>query len=101
MAHVKNSPLLKGVSGTIDGLVFKKYGDRTVITRKPDMSRVKRSELQKLYQKNFQEGVAYAKAVGRDPKKRSAFEKKLKPGQSVFHAALSHYLKKANSKSMS
>jgi hypothetical protein len=95
MAHVKNSPLLEGVSGTIAELVIKKYGNNTVITRKPDMSRVKRTALQQYYQKVFKEAVIYARAARRDPRKKAAFEKILKPGQDIYHAALSHYLRKA------
>ena len=93
MAHVKNSALLQGVKGALGELVIKQYGNRTVITKKPDMSRVKKSALQKIYRDRFKEAVVYARGVLRDPKKKAAFAKKLKDGQTVFNAALSHYLK--------
>ena len=94
MAVVKNNPLLQGLRGRIGNLVFKQYAYGTVVTKVPDMSRVMPTMLQKLYKDVFSEAVAYARAVERDPEKRTAFEKVLKPGQDVYHAALSSYLNK-------
>jgi hypothetical protein len=43
-----NNPLLQGVSGKIGGqLVIKQYSYGTVISAMPDMSKVKKSMLQK------------------------------------------------------
>ena len=96
MAHSNNNPLLEGFSGAIGELVVKHYPNgKTVITKKPDMSRIKRSELQKVYQTKFAEAVAYAQAAERDPEKKAAFEKVLKKGQDVYHAALSNFLRKS------
>ena len=99
MAHLaKNSPL-QGLSGRVGTLVFKYYPKgnngkgKVVVTQVPDMSRVKPSELQKIRRGLFAEAVAYAKSVKRDPEKRAAYEKVRKPGQSLFNAALSNYLK--------
>ena len=94
MAVVENNPLLEGLRGRVGNLIFKKYGKKTVVTKVPDMSRVKPNELQKLYKSVFSEAVAYAQAAERDPEKRAAFETILKPGQDVYHAALSHFLRK-------
>src|SRR5689334_6248155 len=47
MARTKNI-LMIGTSGNIDKqIVFKRYGEKTVISKYPNMSRVKRSENQK------------------------------------------------------
>jgi len=100
MAHLsKNSPL-QGMSGRVGTLVFKYYPKlnngkgKVVITQVPDMSRIKPSEVQKLRRSAFAEAVAYAKSIKRDPEKKAAYEKVRKPGQSLFNAALSSYLKK-------
>ena len=95
MARVKNNPLLKGVRGSIDRLVIKQYSYGTVITKKPDMSKVKPSKLQKLKQSLFKAAVAYAQSINRDPKKKAAFAKKLKPGKTVFNTAVSEYMKRS------
>src|SRR5688572_3663894 len=97
MARLDKNSLLNGVSGAIGKeLVLKQYGDKTVVSKYPDMSRVKKSELQKLQQGVFAQAVAFAQGAKRDPKLRAKYLKKLKSGQSVYHAALQDFLKKAN-----
>src|SRR5689334_2452244 len=96
MAHSDNNPVLEGVSGRIGNIVIKRYPNgKIVITKVPDMSGVKHTELQRIYQTKFAEAVAYARAAKRDPQKKVAFEKVLKKGQDVYHAALSHYLQRS------
>jgi len=90
-----NNPLLQGTSGKIGGqFVIKQYPYGTVISAMPDMSNVKRSKLQKLQQKKFAEAVAYAKSISNNPVKKVAYAKKLKKGQSVFHAAIKEFYSK-------
>ena len=92
---ILDSPVLEGLRGHIGKqLVFKRYGDKTVVTRYPDMSRVKRSHLQKASTGLFKEAVAYAQSILRDEKKRKTFAKKLRRGQTVYHAAISQFMKK-------
>jgi hypothetical protein len=62
------------------------------------MSGVKHSPLQELKQSLFKEAVAYAHSVNRDPKKKTAYAKKLKKGETVFNKAISEYMKKAKKK---
>ena len=96
MAHSTNNPVLEGFSGRIGTLVVKRYPNgKIVLTKMPDMSSVKQSELQKIYQSKFAEAVKYARAAKRDPLKKAAFEKVLKDGQDVYHAALSSFLRKS------
>ena len=92
MARLSNSFL-----GTIQGgigkqLVFKKYGDKTVVTSYPDMSKVKPSKGQKEGRKLFAEAVAYAKAINRNVEQKALYLQKVKKGQSVYHYALKEYL---------
>jgi hypothetical protein len=95
MARTRNNDLLlKSLSGKLGGqLVFKQYGSKTVVTKYPDMRRVKRSRLQKLKAQQFKEAVVYAKSILRDPKKRKAYAKKVKRGKTVYHTAIAEYLK--------
>jgi len=102
MAHLKHNSPLHGLRGRVGTLVFKYYANlnngkgKQVVTKVPDMSGIKPSPLQKLRRDVFAEAVAYARIVKRDPEKRAAYEKILKPGQTVFNAALSSFLKKRN-----
>ncbi|MEP7238651.1 MAG: hypothetical protein ABI685_12320 [Ferruginibacter sp.] len=95
MAIVINNPLLKGVSGKIgDSLVVKQYSYGTVISAMPDMSRVKKSGLQKIKQNSFADAVIYAQSILRNPVKKAAYAKKLPKGKTVYHAAIQEYLAK-------
>lgn len=98
MARSRN-PLFKDMSGALNKqMVVKQYDYGTVVSVMPDMSKVKPSQLQKYKRSVFAEGVAYAQSILRDPKKKAAYQKKLKKGESVYHKALQEYLKKAKKK---
>ena len=89
-----NSPL-KNIKGKLGKqLVFKQYGDKTVVTVYPNMSRVKPSKVQKIYRNKFKEAVAYAKRINRDPILKKQYLQKVQPGESVYHFALKEFLKK-------
>ena len=79
-----DNPLLKHTSGKIgDVTVVKQYSYGTVISAIPDMSRVKKSDLQKFKQHYFKDTVIYAQTILRDPKKKAAYTKTLKAGKTV------------------
>jgi hypothetical protein len=95
MARAADNPLLKGVKGKMgDSIVVKQYSYGTVISAIPDMSRVKKSALQKLKQSRFADAVAYAQSIIHDARKKASYARKLKKGKSVYHAAIQEYLKK-------
>jgi len=95
MARLTENSVLKKVNGQLGKqVVFKQYGDKTVITQYPDMSRVKPSALQKRKRNIFKEAVAYAKNISRNPDLKKKYLKKTKQGESVYHYALKEYLKK-------
>jgi hypothetical protein len=100
MAHLAQNTPLQGLSGRVGNLIFKFYPHlnngkgRTVVSKLPDMSGITASPRQEVRRGVFGEAVAYAKGVIRDPEKRAAYQEVLKPGQSVFNAALSNYMKR-------
>jgi hypothetical protein len=94
MARVKDNLLMEGASGQLAGMLLKKYRYGTVISKMPDRSKVKLSVKQKKANKTFQEAVKYARAVKNDPEKSQAIKKRAaRKGSSVYHFALSEYLK--------
>ncbi len=94
MARLSKS-LLENISGGIGKqLVFKTYGDKTVVTSYPDMSKVKPSEEQKEGRNLFAEAVAYAQAINWNAEQKADHQKKVKPGVSVCHFVLKEYLAK-------
>ena len=56
------------------------------------MSRVKKSMLQKTEQSNFSKAVAYAQSIIRDKNKKALYEKKIKKGTTVYHAAIKEFM---------
>ncbi len=94
MARSKNI-LLHGSSGHIGKeFVIKKYGNKTIITAYPDMSKVKPSKLQKVKRSRFAEAVAYAQNILRDPALKAQYAKKVKQGQKVYHYAIKEFMKR-------
>ncbi|MBT1688142.1 hypothetical protein [Dawidia soli] len=90
---VGNSPL-KDLSGSIDELVFKKYKDKTVVTRKPTRKRKKNSPLQQLRCDRFKDASRHARTILRDPAKREHYRKlaiKLKK-HCAYNVIISEYM---------
>jgi hypothetical protein len=94
MARTKNSVILYGLRGKIGDIVIKQYRYGTVVTKCPDMSNIKASRLQKKKRQHFKEAVAYAKKIIANPVKNAAYNARLRRGKTVFHAAISEFLKK-------
>lgn len=67
MAKVKLNPILEQVRGQVGDLVFKRYGDEVIISRKPDMEGVEPTEAQLAAQGRFREAALYGKMVMADP----------------------------------
>jgi hypothetical protein len=76
MARVSKKSILNKAKGKIgDEIVVKQYIYGTVITRYPDMSKVKKSALQKKENSLFKEAVKYAQSIIHDPKKKADYAK--------------------------
>lgn len=93
MAISKDNIITHSLSGKVGNVIFKNYGDKTVISRRPDMSKVKKSAKQLENQELFSRAHHYAKGIIIDPIKKLAFSKTIPKGKMVYHAAVSRYLK--------
>lgn len=88
MARLTKNSLLEALTGTLGKqLVFKQYHDKTVVSKCPDMTRVKPSRKQKDQRTLMKKANDYASKINRDPVLRKKYEKKLKKGESIFHRA--------------
>ncbi len=69
MAKVKRNPIMRGVQGSIGGLVFREMpGGETWVSGTPNFDKRKFSQGQKSHQSRFQEAAAYAReAAKREP----------------------------------
>jgi hypothetical protein len=95
MARVKRNSVLEALQGTIGKeLVIKQYCDKVVVTRYPDMSKVKATERQKEQRRKMKEANDYAKAVLKNPELKAFYEKQLQPGESIYRKAIKEYFAK-------
>ena len=98
MAKVTLNPLFDDIRGKIGDYVLRRApSGRLILSRSPDMSRVKWSKTQKENRQRFKEAVAYAKAAMADPHLRASYEKRAtEEGKRPYDLALSDYLKGRN-----
>jgi hypothetical protein len=90
-----NNFILDGLSGKLGkALVFKKYKDKTVVSKYPNMKNIAPTAIQKMQRSKFAEAVAYAKAINDDPIQKAAYLKKIPTGATVFNFAMAEYMKK-------
>lgn len=93
MPRVRFKPMLVEIQGTMYEMVFKKspHGN-PIVTKKPDMSKVKWSKAQKQQRKRFKVGVAAVQAALKEPKVRLNYERKAKKqGKRAWDLAMSEY----------
>jgi hemoglobin-like flavoprotein len=87
----------KGLSGQIGKqIVFKRYANKTVVTKYPDMTNIKPSAAQIAKRIRFAAAVQYARNINNNPELKATYINKIPKGSSVYHFALSEYLKKMN-----
>lgn len=95
MARVIKNSLFEALSGALGKeIVFKQYKDKTVVSRYPDMSKHSATEMQKEQRALIPQANAYASKIKRDPLLRSEYQKKLKPGESVYGYAIKEFFEK-------
>jgi len=98
MARIKRNTLINGISGTVAGdIVYKTYYDKTVISKKPDMSNRVLSEKQKQMTKRMKAANAYASWFyqSEEEKIKARIRLKLPPHKSLFHALVKEWMQKS------
>ena len=91
MPKVKLAPFIEEIHGTLDGWVFKKSPQgKMIITKKPDMSKVKWSKAQKANRKRMSDAITATQVALLDPKVKARYERKAKKlGRRAWNLALS------------
>jgi hypothetical protein len=85
MARVKLNPILEQVRGQVGDLVFKRYGDDVVISRKPDMDSLMPTDRQVAARDRFKQAALYGRVAMADPETKTLYEAAAKAkGQPVF-----------------
>lgn len=92
MAKVKLNPILEQISGQVGDLVFRRYGDETVIGQKPDMSGVDATPAQLAVRERFKEAALYGKLVMADPETKALYTEAAKAkGKPVFSLSIADF----------
>ncbi len=94
MPKVKLAPFIEEIHGTLDGWVFKKSPQgEMIITKKPDMSKVKWSKAQKANRQHMSEAILTAQVALMNPKIKARYERKAKKlGRRAWNLAVSDAL---------
>ena len=85
---------IKKKSPKLGDIVIKKYGDKTVVSKYPDMSNIIPSESQKEKRNRFAEAVFYAKTINGSYILKNDFVKRVGYVKSVYQSALKEFLQR-------
>jgi hypothetical protein len=92
MAISFDNAITKNYHGMMGGIVFRCRGDKSIMSKRPDCSRVVKTKAQKANMKRFAAATVYGKKVLSDPMLREKYEKKKKMYQSIWNAAISDFM---------
>ena len=92
MVKIKKNLLLTGLVGALNKqFVFKQYGNVTVISAYPDMSKVVKTEKQRKENHKFRQAMAYARSQMDDPAAKAEYKVKAKGLQKPHNVAISDF----------
>lgn len=74
MANVKLNPILERIRGQVGDLVFKRYEDRTILSRKPEPSGQPATPAQAAHRERFRQATVYGRLALADPTTRTFYE---------------------------
>ncbi len=94
MAISYDNAITKNYHGMMGGIVFRCRGDMSIMSKRPDCSKVVKSEAQKANMKRFAAATIYGKRVLNDPNLREKYRKRKKKYQSTWNAAISDFMSK-------
>ena len=92
MAISYNNQITKYFHGRVGDIILKDYGGKSVMTKRPDCSKVVRSERQLDNNDLFRKAVKYGQYAIRTPDLFKYYTKIKKNNQSAYNAAVSDFL---------
>jgi len=95
MAKITLDPMIKDIRGKLGDYVFRRaHTGELILSKIPDMSKVKWSKAQKAHRQRFKKAVEYAKAAMAEPKVRARYEKEAaRKNKRPHDLAVSDYFK--------
>jgi hypothetical protein len=93
MAKAKLSPMLELIRGQVGNIVFKRYGDRVIISKKPVFKNRKFTKAQKNNQARFKDASTYGKMALANPELRKRYEQKaVETGKPILSLMIADFL---------
>ena len=98
MPRVRLNPLVEEIHGTLYDVVFKKSPKgNTIVTKRPDMSKVKWSKAQNNQRQRLAKANKYAQAAMADPAVRAIYEERAATdNRPPYRVAMSDYFQGQN-----
>jgi hypothetical protein len=94
MALANDNILMRFSRGRIGDVIFRVWGENTVVSKAPDYSKIKRSEAQKAVNLRFKGATGYGHRALNDPVAYAYYDPKRRGIQTVWNVAISDYMKR-------
>jgi hypothetical protein len=94
MAIANDNIIMRFQRGRIGDLIFRVWGENTVVSKAPDYSKIPRSEAQKANSNRFRGATRYGRRVLNDPVAYAFYDKRRRRNQTVWNVAISDYMKR-------
>ena len=95
MARIKLNAAIQKLSGSVDKLVIKQYGDKAFMSPAPNMSRVKASPAQARQREKMKQPRWYYQKILADPALRAQYEAAARAaGMRLYNFATREYMRR-------
>ena len=91
MAVSYNNVITRNYSGRVGDIVFRNYNGKSVMAKRPDCSKVIKTERQMGFMNKFARGVKFGQFAKDNPKLCKDYNKR-RPDLSPYHAAISDFM---------
>jgi len=91
MAVSYNNVITRNYSGRVGDIILKNYNGKSVMTKRPDCSKVIKSARQQEFNDKFKKAVKYAQYVIKNQELSDNYRRK-RPDMDPYHAAISDYM---------
>ena len=92
MAKSTTNGLTHGYYGKVGDMVYRRFGNKSILQKLPDFSGVRWSKAQKGNRKRFRDATVQAHKAMADPELRAFYQKKAKKGQTAWNVAISDFM---------
>jgi hypothetical protein len=97
MARVPKNSLFSTLRGSIGKeVVFKQYGDKTVVSKVPDMEGLKATPLQRVQREKMKAAQAHWREIKLNAALKAFYAKDLQPGERLYNKVIGEFMRKGS-----